>query len=529
MRGSTTVGPVTPPRTSTSTSTNPVEPTSIMITRTKSIVQDQDQDRDRDPEPVAAKINPFSPPRPRPVAGPSSWTPFASSLHSTLSKPEYPLPFEPSINTNIVDDTPDNPFLATHDASDDNPFLVIQAPSPPQPDSLYTKALKQLRGEDFEMEDAEFLSGRKRRILSRSQSASTSTIWSRGGSAANALRPDSSRQWDKDKDEDEDVEMGDEVLGPTPRKKEDTFRPIFNSSPIKQKAMALSRTNTPRKATTARTNSLPPGLLLFAKKKADLNKLVENMEEGRAQLPALLSSSSNAGTSLPPGKRKRSGGGAGPEFEDEDGDEDEGWSVATATAAGPIAVLGLLPPSPPPAKENEQLQKQQQQQRLQWKGKSKTATGKLKKKAKIVPSEGTSGEEYNAVEELAWKPVGPLKRRSQVANIDDAEPDLELELEDPIVVAHSKAKLVLRVEEPEQEGDFEIDLPDQLKDILALAPSSKSSREDEETIVRNLLAGKREFLSKVEIWAAGEVPETQDDGGDDDWDGEPVGWWEAEL
>ena len=512
-----------------------------MITRTKSIVHDRDQDQDRDPEPVAAKINPFSPPRKRLVAEPSSWTPFASSLPSGLSKPKqllpFPLPLEPSTNTNtntnIVDDTSDNPFLATHDTSDDNPFLIIHAPSSSQPDSAYTKALKQLRGEDFEMEDAEFLSGKKRRILSRSQSASTSTIWSRGGSAANALRPDSSRQQDKDKDKDKDVDMSDEVMGPTPRKKEDTFRPIFNSSPIKHKA-TMSRTNSPRKATTAaRTNSLPPGMLLFAKKKADLDKLVETMEEGRTQLPTLLSSSSNAGTTLPPGKRKRSGGGTAPKFEDEDEDEDEGWSVAAAAAAaaGPIALLGLLPPSPPPVKESEQLQKQQQQQqqRLQWKGRSKSTTGKLKKKAKIVPSEGTSGEEYNAVEELAWKPVGPLKRRSQVANIDGAEPDLELELEDPIVVAHSKARLVVPVEEPEQEGDFEIDLPDQLKDILALTPSSKSSREDEETIVRNLLAGKREFLSKVEIWAAGEVPETPDDDGDDDWDGEPVGWWEAEL
>jgi hypothetical protein len=204
--------------------------------------------------------------------------------------------------------------------------------------------------------------------------------------------------------------------------------------------------------------------------------------------------------------------------------EVEDRSVDSATDH-PIAVLGLIPPSSPPTKENEQYQKQQQ--RSQWKGKAKSVTGKRKKKAKIVPSEGTSGEEYNAVEELAWKPVGPLKRRSQGADID-AEPDLELELEDPIVVAHSNAKRIVAVEEPEQEGDFKIDLPDHLRDILTLAPS-KHSKEDEEAIVRNLLAGKREFHSKVEIWAAGEVPEAHDGDGDDDWDGEPVGWWEAEL
>ena len=321
------------------------------------------------------------------------------------------------------------------------------------------------------------------------------------------------------------MDMGDEeVLGPTPRKK-GAFRPIFDDSPRKA---TTSRTNSPHKATMSKTNSLPPGMLLFAKKKVDLSKLVEKLEGGQTQLSSLLSSS-NVGATPPPGKRKRSGSGTGLEF----GDEDEDWFVATAAtasttaSAGPIGVLGLLPPSPP-AKENEQQQKQQKQQRSQWKGRGKSATGKGKKKAKIVSSEGTSGEEYNAVEELAWKPVGPLKRHTQVADIDGAEPDLELELEDSIVVAHSKSRLVIPVEEPEQEGDFEIDLPDQLKDILALTPS-KRGKEDEETIVRNLLAGKGEVPSKGEIWAAGEVPEAHAHDDDDDWDGEPVGWWEAEL
>ena len=510
MKGSTTVGPFTPRR-PTSTNTKPVEPTSIMITRTKSMVQDPD--RDRDPEPATAKVNPFSPPRPRPVAEPSSWTPFASGLPSETSEQKQVLPFRPlftETNTIIDDDTSDNPFLVAH------------TPSTSQPDSLFIKARKRLRGEDVEMEDVAFLSDKKRRILSRSQSTSTSTIWSRGGSAANALRPDSSRQKDKvkDKDADADADMGDEeVLGPTPRKK-GAFRPIFDDSPRKA---TTSTTISPHEATMSKTNSLPPGMQLFSKKKVDLFKPVEKIDGGQAQLPTLL----NVGATSTPGKRKRSSSGTGLEF----GDEDEDWFVAAAatapTTAGSIGVLGLLPPSPPPAKENEH-QQTQQQQRSQWKGKGKSATGKGKKKAKIVSSDGTSGEEYNAVEELAWKPVGPLKRRTQVADIDGAEPDTELELEDAIIVAHSKARLVVPVEEPEQEGDVEIDLPDQLKDILALT-SSKRGKEADETIVRNLLAGKGEVLSKGEIWAAGEVAEAHAHDDDDDWDGEPVGWWEAEL
>lgn len=333
------------------------------------------------------------------------------------------------------------------------------------------------------MDDAAPLSDKKRRSLNRSQSGPQSTIWSRSGSAANALRPDPRRQ--------QGEEMDDEVLAPTPLKK-GTYRTFFDDSPPVVPAFALGRG-------VSRTNSLPPGAILFGKKKPEPPKQMEKME---GQLPTPSSLSLGTGTA-PSGKRKRSGSGSGSEGEVED------------RSMGSIAVLGLIPPSPPPTKENEQ------QQQSRWKGKGRSAAGKGKKKAKVV-SEETSEEEEDAVDELAWTPVGPLKCRSQAADVD-AEPDLELE---ESTIAHSKARLLVAVEEPEQEGDFEIDLPDQLKDILALTPSTRSK--DEETIVRNLLTGKGEFLPKIEIWAAGEVPENHGDD-DDDWDGEPVGWWEAEL
>ena len=335
------------------------------------------------------------------------------------------------------------------------------------------------------MEDAALVPDKKRRFLNRSQSGPQSTIWSRGGSAANALRPGPGpgRQQNEGGDE--------EVLGPSPLKK-DTYKTIFDDSPPAAPPFALGKGKG-----ASRTSSLPPGALLFGKKKPEPPRRMEQME---GQLPT--PSSSSTGTA-PSGKRKRSGSGTGSEVEVED------------RSMGSVAVLGLIPPSPPPTREDDQ------RQQLRWKGKGKPATGKGKKKARMAPEE-TSGEEDNAVDELAWRPVGPLKCRSQAADVD-AEPDLELE--EPII-AHSRSRLLVAVEEPEQEGDFEIDLPDQLKDILALTPSMRSK--DEETIVRNLLTGKREFLPKIEIWAAGEVPENHGDD-DDDWDGEPVGWWEAEL
>ena len=455
--------PVTPPR---RTNTKPAEPTSI-IKRTKPTIQD------RDAEPVAAKVNPFSPrKRPEPFAASPS-APFASTSASmsSLTKLVFPPP-PPSVGTSTSPlDDPDNPFSAVP--------LSAATTSSSQFDSPFTKARKRLRGEDVEMDDAALVPHKKRRSLNRSQSASQSTIWSRTGSAANALRPDPGRQ--------QGEAMDDEVLGPSPLKK-GRYKTIFDDSPPVP-VLAFGKG-------VSRTNSLPAGAMLFGKKKPEALAPMERVE---GQLATPLSSSTRV---APSGKRKRSGSGTRSECEGEE------------RSTGSLAVLGLIPPSPPPIKESDQ-------QQSRWKGKGRSATGKGKKKAKMV-SEETSEEEDNAVDELAWTPVGPLKRRSQAADVD-AEPDLELE--DPII-AHSKARLLVAAEEPEQEGDFEIDLPDQLKDILALTPSTRSK--DAETIVRNLLTGKGEFLSNIEIWAAGEVPENHSDD-DDDWDGEPVGWWEAEL
>lgn len=287
--------------------------------------------------------------------------------------------------------------------------------------------------------------------------------------------------------------MDEEVLGPSPVKKS-TYKTLFADSPPAAPGKGM-----------ARTISLPLGMLVFGKKKCELPQQMEKNDEGRLATPSS-------------GKRKRSGSGTG---------TGTGVEVVDDRSLGSIAGLGgLLPPSPPPTNENQR----QQQQQL-WKGKGKAATGRRRKKARIV-SEGTSGEEEeeDAVEELVWKPVGPLKRRSHShtpdAGVLDAEPDLELEGPN---IARSKAKLGIAAEPEQEEGEFEIDLPDRLKEFLALAPP-KRSREDEETIVRNLLAGKGDILPKVEIWAAGEVPENHGgDDDDDDWDGEPVGWWEAEL
>jgi hypothetical protein len=95
-----------------------------------------------------------------------------------------------------------------------------------------------------------------------------------------------------------------EALGPSPCKN-GTFRPIFNDSPLKPPEFGLGNEKAKARAkTVSRTNSLPPGMQLFGKKKGDPSKRVEKMKEGHVRAPLPTPSSS---------KRKRSGSGTGPE------------------------------------------------------------------------------------------------------------------------------------------------------------------------------------------------------------------------
>ena len=83
-----------------------------------------------------------------------------------------------------------------------------------------------------------------------------------------------------------------------------------------------------------------------------------------------------------------------------------------------------------------------------------------------------------------------------------------------------------------QEGTVDIDLPDQLRDVLALesgAFKADASREDK--LVQGLLYGRRvahyDGQKGGEIWDVGE--DSEHGGTEEDWEGEPVPWEIGEL
>ena len=89
----------------------------------------------------------------------------------------------------------------------------------------------------------------------------------------------------------------------------------------------------------------------------------------------------------------------------------------------------------------------------------------------------------------------------------------------------------------EDEGTFEINLPSDLAQVLALSPSHTSSYlrdKTEQKVVKELLYGSRERHYNPQrggiVYDVGEEDQSEGvDGGEDDWEGEPVPWEVGEL
>jgi len=171
------------------------------------------------------------------------------------------------------------------------PLSTTITTSSSQLNAPFTKARKRTRGEDAEMEDAALLPDRKRRLLNTSQNASPSTIWSRGGSAAKALRLDLGRiQQDGDMDE---------VLGPSPLRNDSGYRLIFDDPPV----FALGK-----EGMSSRTNPLPPECCYLAKRNVSPppSKWRDSMDSSRG--PHLLESASDLAVGPGPRLRSKTGG-----------------------------------------------------------------------------------------------------------------------------------------------------------------------------------------------------------------------------
>jgi hypothetical protein len=92
----------------------------------------------------------------------------------------------------------------------------------------------------------------------------------------------------------------------------------------------------------------------------------------------------------------------------------------------------------------------------------------------------------------------------------------------------------------QDDSQIEVDLPDKLRQVLALE-SSKARDSQSERMVKSLLYGRRagnyDPVKGGEIWDVGEDERRHDEEedtrrdteGEDDWEGEPVPWEVGEL
>jgi hypothetical protein len=178
----------------------------------------------------------------------------------------------------------------------------------------------------------------------------------------------------------------------------------------------------------------------------------------------------------------------------------------------------LLPPSPPPAVSSSVYS---------GKGKGRVkATGPTRKRTKLPEDSGDEDEGrtdlHVKIREWSWQ------RRDTSRAINTSVEDL-----DPVFShgAHDR----LSSPGPASDGvpgDFDVNLPDDLRRLLAISPSKAHTTRDV-NMVRGVLYGERtssyDARKGGDIWDVGEIGEASDSQAEDDWEGEPVPWETGEL
>jgi len=199
----------------------------------------------------------------------------------------------------------------------------------------------------------------------------------------------------------------------------------------------------------------------------------------------------------------------------------EAVSVNDRLSSASFSQFPLLPPSPTSEEASSN-------RRVPAKGKGKAGTSR--KKAKVADEEDEE-EDEDDLDEVAVKVINRTQTAQHMSENSD-----ELDW-DPIL--HSGARDLDRYATAgdtscDENGTFRVDLPDELRLMLAISPS-RTHNSKEERVFRGLLYGDRvghyDASRGGDIWDIGEA---EDDirgstEGEDDWEGEPIPWEVGEL
>lgn len=218
-------------------------------------------------------------------------------------------------------------------------------------------------------------------------------------------------------------------------------------------------------------------------------------------------------------------------------------SDSRSTPKASLSALPLLPPSPPADPQSKP--------KYNDKGKSKAL---MRKKAKLLGSDDSEDEGDEAdvkVKEVPWRwHRHPSRGQLELVSGMEQQADSELEFDVGAYRPSVPPSLSNQLVDGDHQERFEVDLPEDLRRVLALSPPRHVVPDpgQEEKLVRGLLYGRREGHYDPsrggEIWGVGEVSgesEEEDALGlgkervkgreedEDDWEGEPVPWEVGEL
>ncbi|KAG1825729.1 uncharacterized protein BJ212DRAFT_1295102 [Suillus subaureus] len=199
----------------------------------------------------------------------------------------------------------------------------------------------------------------------------------------------------------------------------------------------------------------------------------------------------------------------------------EAVSVNDGLSSASFPQFPLLPPSPTSEEASSN-------RRVPANGKGMAGTSR--KKAKVVDEEDEE-EDDDDLDEVAVKVINRTQTAQQVSeNADKLDWD-------PIL--HSGARdrdqsAAAGDTSCDENGTFRVDLPDELRLMLAISPS-RTHNSKEERVFRGLLYGDRvghyDASRGGDIWDIGEAEDDTRGSteGEDDWEGEPIPWEVGEL
>jgi len=171
----------------------------------------------------------------------------------------------------------------------------------------------------------------------------------------------------------------------------------------------------------------------------------------------------------------------------------------------------LLPPSPPPGGSSSGYV---------GKRKTKGPIGKRTKLSEDSGCEDEDGAEVNVkIREWSWQ-----LRKSSGATVEELDPILGLSAHDR---QSSPGPTI-----DDTPGDFVVNLPDDLRELLAISPSKAQTTRDI-SVVRGVLYGERTRNYDAQrgghIWGVGEIDDASGSQAEDDWEGEPIPWETGQL